>query len=60
MRERLVKDNAADEGFNRWMTDGAAYPMTQRVVPATFHLKEGRRYRILIEAAIARLRLDIG
>jgi FtsP/CotA-like multicopper oxidase with cupredoxin domain len=48
---RFVKDNAADEGFNRWTINGVAYPMTQGVVPATFHLKEGRRYRIRMRNA---------
>lgn len=42
----FAKDNAAEEGFNRWTINGVAYPMTQGVVPASFHLKQGRRYRI--------------
>ncbi|HXJ97048.1 MAG TPA: multicopper oxidase domain-containing protein [Terriglobia bacterium] len=40
------KDNAAENGFNRWTINGAAYPMTSDMVPANFHLKEGKRYRI--------------
>ncbi len=43
---RFVKDNAAEQGFNRWSINGVAYPMTQQVVPAAYHLKQGRRYRI--------------
>jgi FtsP/CotA-like multicopper oxidase with cupredoxin domain len=45
--EMLVeKHNAADMGFNRWTINGVAFPMTQRVEPATFHLHQGKRYRI--------------
>jgi FtsP/CotA-like multicopper oxidase with cupredoxin domain len=47
----FAKDNAAEEGFNRWTINGAAYPMTQGVVPASFHLKQGRRSRIRIRNA---------
>ncbi len=39
------KDNAALEGFNRWTINGVAYP-AQTMAPASFHLKEGRRYRV--------------
>jgi FtsP/CotA-like multicopper oxidase with cupredoxin domain len=42
----IEKDNAAMEGFNRWTINGVAFPMTNRVEPATFHLRQGRRYRI--------------
>lgn len=42
----FAKDNAALEGFNRWTINGAAYPMTGAMAPATFHLHEGRRYRV--------------
>jgi multicopper oxidase len=48
---RFAKDNAAEEGFNRWTISGVAYPMTQGVVPASFHLKQGRRYRIRMRNA---------
>jgi FtsP/CotA-like multicopper oxidase with cupredoxin domain len=48
---RFAKDNAAEEGFNRWTINGAAYPMTRGVVPASFHLKQGRRYRIRMRNA---------
>ena len=47
----FAKDNAAEGGFNRWTINGAAFPMTQGVVPASFHLKEGRRYRIRMRNA---------
>jgi FtsP/CotA-like multicopper oxidase with cupredoxin domain len=47
----FAKDNAADEGFNRWTINGVAFPMTQGVVPASFHLKQGRRYRIRMRNA---------
>jgi FtsP/CotA-like multicopper oxidase with cupredoxin domain len=42
----FAKDNAAVEGFNRWTINGMAYPMSQEVLPASFHLKQGKRYRI--------------
>jgi FtsP/CotA-like multicopper oxidase with cupredoxin domain len=42
----FAKDNAAEEGFNRWTINGAAYPMIQGIVPAAFHLKQGSRYRL--------------
>jgi FtsP/CotA-like multicopper oxidase with cupredoxin domain len=42
----FAKDNAAEEGFNRWTINGTAYAMTQRILPASFHLKEGKRYRL--------------
>src|SRR6516225_10984879 len=42
----FAKDNAAEEGFNRWTINGVAHPMTQAIVPASFHLKEGKRYRL--------------
>jgi FtsP/CotA-like multicopper oxidase with cupredoxin domain len=42
----IEKDNAAMDGFNRWTINGVAFPMTNRVEPATFHLRQGKRYRI--------------
>lgn len=45
------KDNAAEEGFNRWAINGVAYPMTDEMVPASFHLKQGRRYHIRMRNA---------
>ena len=42
----FAKENAAVEGFNRWTINGVAYPMANAVAPASFHLQQGRRYRI--------------
>ena len=42
----FAKDNAAAGGFNRWTINGAAYPMRGAMAPASFHLRQGRRYRI--------------
>jgi FtsP/CotA-like multicopper oxidase with cupredoxin domain len=47
----FAKDNAAEEGFNRWTINGTAFPMTSDVVPATFHLKQGKRYRLRMRNA---------
>jgi FtsP/CotA-like multicopper oxidase with cupredoxin domain len=48
---KFVKENAAEEGFNRWTINGVAYPMTGEITPASFHLKEGKRYRIRMQNA---------
>lgn len=40
------KDNAAEDGFNRWTINGVAYSMTGGVMPAAFHVQQGKRYRI--------------
>ncbi|HTT22747.1 MAG TPA: multicopper oxidase domain-containing protein [Candidatus Sulfotelmatobacter sp.] len=47
----FAKDNAAEDGFNRWTINGVSYPMTGEVQPAAFHLKDGRRYRIRMRNA---------
>jgi FtsP/CotA-like multicopper oxidase with cupredoxin domain len=47
----FAKENAAEGGFNRWTINGATFPMTQGVVPASFHLKEGQRYRLRMRNA---------
>jgi FtsP/CotA-like multicopper oxidase with cupredoxin domain len=47
----FVKDNAAEEGFNRWTINGVAYPMTGEMAPASFHLNQGKRYRIRMRNA---------
>ena len=47
----FAKDNAAEEGFNRWTINGAAYPMTSKPEPATLHLKQGFRYRLRMRNA---------
>lgn len=46
---KFVKDNAAEEGFNRWSINGVAYPMTGEMMPASFHLTQGKRYRIRMQ-----------
>ncbi len=47
----FAKNNAAHEGFNLWTINGTAYPMTEAAVPATFHLKQGKRYRLKMRNA---------
>lgn len=47
----FAKDNAAEEGFNRWTINGAEYPMTSESAPATFHLRQGKRYRLRMRNA---------
>src|SRR5260221_1403602 len=47
----FAKDNAAEGGFNRWTINGVAYPMTGEIAPASFHLKEGKRYRLWMRNA---------
>jgi FtsP/CotA-like multicopper oxidase with cupredoxin domain len=47
----FVKDNAAEEGFNRWTINGVAYPMSNEITPASFHLKQGKRYRLRMRNA---------
>jgi FtsP/CotA-like multicopper oxidase with cupredoxin domain len=42
----FAKENAAAEGFNRWTINGVAYPMSNEMAPASFHLRRGRRYRL--------------
>jgi FtsP/CotA-like multicopper oxidase with cupredoxin domain len=45
------KENAAEEGFNRWTINGRSYPMAGEIAPASFHLKQGKRYRIRMHNA---------
>jgi FtsP/CotA-like multicopper oxidase with cupredoxin domain len=47
----FAKDNAAEEGFNRWTINGVAYSMTEGSRRAAFHLKQGKRYRIKMRNA---------
>jgi FtsP/CotA-like multicopper oxidase with cupredoxin domain len=47
----FAKDNAAEEGFNRWTINGIAYPMSNEMAAASFHLKQGRRYRFRMRNA---------
>ena len=42
----FAKGNAAHEGFNLWTINGTAFPMSEDRAPATFHLKQGKRYRL--------------
>jgi FtsP/CotA-like multicopper oxidase with cupredoxin domain len=48
---RFAKENAAEDGFNRWTINGESYPMTGVVVPASFRLQLGKRYRIRMHNA---------
>ena len=47
----FAKDNAAEEGFNRWTINGVAFPMDGTPQPAAFHLKQGKRYRVRMRNA---------
>jgi FtsP/CotA-like multicopper oxidase with cupredoxin domain len=47
----FAKENAAEEGFNRWTINGVAYPMTSEVRPTNFHVRQGKRYRIRMRNA---------
>jgi FtsP/CotA-like multicopper oxidase with cupredoxin domain len=47
----FAKQNAAQEGFNRWTINGVAYPSGGDMAPPSFHLKEGKRYRIRMRNA---------
>jgi FtsP/CotA-like multicopper oxidase with cupredoxin domain len=47
----FAKDNASEKGFNRWTINGVAFPMSQSVAPASFHLRQGKRYRIRMRNA---------
>jgi FtsP/CotA-like multicopper oxidase with cupredoxin domain len=47
----FAKDNAAEEGFNRWTINGTAYPMVPEIAPVSFHLKQGKRYRLRMRNA---------
>jgi FtsP/CotA-like multicopper oxidase with cupredoxin domain len=45
------KQNAASDGFNLWTINGVAYPADQMMAPASFHLRQGRRYRLRMRNA---------
>ncbi len=47
----FAKDNAAHKGFNVWSINGVSFPMNENVVPASFHLKQGKRYRLRMRNA---------
>lgn len=42
----FAKQNAADNGFNRWTINGVAYPNTQMEVKPMFRVQQGKRYRL--------------
>lgn len=45
------KKNAALEGFNQWTINGVAYPDSQMMASPSFHLHEGKRYRLRMKNA---------
>src|SRR5271165_678602 len=45
----FAKDNAADNGFNRWTINGVAFSI-ENPTPV-FHLHQGRRYRLRMRNA---------
>jgi len=45
------KQNAAIEGFNQWTINGVAYPTHQMMAEPSFHLRQGKRYRIRMRNA---------
>lgn len=50
----FAKDNAAEEGFNRWTINGVPFPndaMFGKQVPVTLHLTQGKRYRLRLRNA---------
>jgi FtsP/CotA-like multicopper oxidase with cupredoxin domain len=47
----FTKQNAADDGCNRWEINGVAYPNAMAMTSPSFHVKEGKRYRIRMRNA---------
>jgi FtsP/CotA-like multicopper oxidase with cupredoxin domain len=50
----FAKDNAADNGFNRWSINGVAFPdmaMDSKLVEPLFKLHQGRHYRLRMRNA---------
>ncbi len=47
----FAKDNAAEEGFNRWTINGVSFPMTGGMAPASLHVRQGKRYRLRMRNA---------
>src|SRR5215469_5514123 len=50
----FAKDNAADDGFNRWTINGVTFPtenMFGKALTSTLHLQQGRRYRFRMRNA---------
>ncbi len=42
----FAKENAADNGFNRWTINGTAYPNSMEMAEPMLRLVKGRRYRL--------------
>jgi FtsP/CotA-like multicopper oxidase with cupredoxin domain len=42
----FAKDNAAEDGFNRWTINGTSFPMDRDRATASFRVTRGKRYRI--------------
>ena len=47
----FAKENAAEEGFNRWTINGSPYLMVGEPAPASLHLRQGKRYRLKMRNA---------
>ncbi|MBV8553860.1 MAG: multicopper oxidase domain-containing protein [Acidobacteriaceae bacterium] len=47
----FTKDNAADDGFNRWSINSVAYPNTQMEMKPAFRIEERKRYRLRMRNA---------
>ena len=45
----FAKDNAAEQGFNRWTINGTAFDM--KTMPVSWRLQRGRRYRLRMRNA---------
>ena len=45
------KKNAAIDGFNQWTINGVSYPDSQMIAAPSFHLHEGKRYRLRMRNA---------
>ncbi len=45
------KQNAVSDGFNLWTINGVPYPLDPMMAPASFHLRQGRRYRLRMRNA---------
>jgi FtsP/CotA-like multicopper oxidase with cupredoxin domain len=43
---RFDKQNAADEGFNRWTINGVGFPRDGMKMEPSFRVREGKRYRL--------------
>jgi len=43
---RFDKQNAADEGFNRWTINGVGFPRDGMRMEPSFRVREGKRYRL--------------